>query len=170
MNTVIRQVAVKDAEQLISYVDQVAGETDNLTFGAGAFDMSVEDEVKFIESVLGNDNAVMLLAMIGDEIAGQLHYSGGSRDRLKHVGEFGITVKEKYWGQGIGKSLIGALIEWAKGSPYCEKINLKVRDDNLKAICLYRSMGFKVEGLLKRDMKVNGIFVDNLFMGLEINK
>lgn len=170
MKYLIREVKVEDAEKLIEYVNRVSGESDNLTFGLGEFEMTVEKEIEFIKSLEEDDNSIMLLAMDGDEIAGQVHYGGGKRKRLKHVGEFGITVREDYWGQGIGRILLEEMIKWAKASPYCEKINLKVRDDNLKAIALYRKLGFKVEGLLKRDMKINGEFVDCLFMGMVIEK
>lgn len=170
MKYLIREVKVDDAEKLIEYVNKVSGESDNLTFGIGEFEMTVEKEVEFIESLIDDDNAIMLLAMDGNEIIGQVHYSGGKRKRLKHVGEFGITVRKDYWGQGIGRMLLEEMIKWAKASPYCEKINLRVRDDNLKAIALYRKLGFKVEGLLKRDMKINGEFTDCLFMGMEIGK
>jgi len=170
MDYCIRQVRIEDAEQLIKYVDQVLSESDNLTFGKGEFEMPLDKEVAFLQTIVDDENSVMYLAMIGDEIAGQIHYSGGRRKRVRHTGEFGITVRKKYWGEGVGKKLLLSLIEWAKLSPYCEKINLKVRDDNFKAITLYRKCGFKVEGLIKKDMKINGEFVDCLFMGLDIEK
>ncbi|MCK8061480.1 MULTISPECIES: GNAT family N-acetyltransferase [unclassified Fusibacter] len=170
MDYIIRSVKVDDAQNILNYVQQVATESDNLTFGEGEFNMTLEEEEKFIEGLISSDNEVMFIAEKDDQIIGQIHYSGGKRNRTKHYGEFGITVKNECWGKGVGKSLIQEMIKWAEASRYCEKINLKVRDDNYKAITLYRKMGFKVEGLLKKDMKINGVFVDNLFMGLDIKK
>lgn len=168
MDFLIRPVKVSDAEAMIEYLDIIAGESDNLTFGPGEFNITLDQEIAFLESLQDNNNAIMLLAEADGQMVGNLTYSGGPRVRTRHVGEFGVSVKSDYWGQGIGRALVEALIKWAIDSEYCEKINLKVRDDNYKAIALYRKLGFKVEGLIKRDMKINGEFVDCLFMGLNI--
>lgn len=170
MDYIIRKIEIEDAENIIEYVEARSAESDNLTFGVGEFNMTIENERKFLQSIIDDDNSMMLLALKGHEIIGQIHYSGQKRKRVRHVGEFGMTVAKAYWGQGIGRALLESMIEWAKASPYCEKINLRVRDDNINAIALYRSMGFKVEGLLKRDMKINGEFVDAMMMGLEVKR
>jgi len=170
MDFIIRPIEVTDTQNLLDYIETISGESKNVTFGPGEFNMTFEDEKKFIEKIEASDNQIMLIAEINNEIIGQLHYSGGGRNRTRHIGEFGITVKKKYWGNGIGKALMEAMIDWAKTSKYCEKINLRVRDDNYNAITLYRKMGFQVEGRISRDMKIDGVFVDALFMGLKIDK
>ena len=170
MDFYIRSIEEDDAAEILKYLELISSESDNITFGPGEFNMPLEKEVAFLKSIVESDNGIMYVAKVNGEIAGQLHYTGGGRNRTRHTGEFGITVQKKYWGQGIGRALMEAMIEWATTSKYCEKIDLRVRDDNHKAIALYRKLGFKVEGLRKRDMKINGEFVDCLFMGLEINK
>ncbi|MBI9012206.1 MAG: GNAT family N-acetyltransferase [Clostridiales bacterium] len=170
MNLTIRPIEVSDAENMITYLNQIAGESENLTFGLGEFAITLEKEISYLESLQGNGNQMMVVATVDDEIVGNISYNGGHRLRTRHVGEFGISVRKDYWGKGIGKALLQNLIDWAKASPYCEKINLRVRDDNIRAIGLYRKLGFQVEGLIKRDMKINGEFVDCLFMGLKIEK
>lgn len=166
----IRKVQVSDAENLINYINTVAGESDNLTFGIGEFDISLEAEEAFLKSYEDNDNGVMYLAFTQGEIIGCLSYQGGKRIRVRHVGEFGISILQKYWHQGVGKAMMEQLIQWAENSAYCEKINLKVREDNVNAIKLYEKMGFEKEGLLLKDMKINGEFVNCYFMGRDIKK
>jgi RimJ/RimL family protein N-acetyltransferase len=161
----IRHVVVEDATKLIEYVNLVSGESDNLTFGEGEFGMTVEQEEAFIRSYDNNDNACMFIAVLEDEIIGQMSYAGGRRARVRHCGEFGITVKKKYWHQGVGHIMLNYLIKWCEESTYCEKLNLRVREDNIKAIGLYKKLGFEEEGLLINDMKINGEFVNCLFMG-----
>ena len=170
MNLKIRPIEVSDAENMIVYLDQIAGESENLTFGLGEIEITLEKEISYLESLQGNGNQMMVVATVDEEIVGNISYNGGHRLRTRHVGEFGISVRKDYWGKGIGKALLQNLIDWAKASPYCEKINLRVRDDNIRAISLYRKLGFQVEGLIKKDMKINGEFVDCLFMGLTIEK
>ena len=111
---------------------------------------------------------LMLLAVLDGIIISNLAYSGGFRIRTRHCGEFGIAVRSKYWNNGVARNLINELFKWGKDSKFCEKINLKVREDNKKAIKLYESLGFEKEGLLLKDMKINGSFVNCFFMGKSI--
>lgn len=45
----IRRAEHKDAIGLIDYLNTIGGESDNLTFGAGEFSMTQEQEIEFIE-------------------------------------------------------------------------------------------------------------------------
>lgn len=164
----IRKVRLSDAERMLVYLDTVAGESDNLTFGPGEMAITLEKEQAFLESLEKADNQVMFVAVHENKIIAVISYVGGSRARTQHIGEFGISVLKKYWHQGVGKKMMGTLIDWAKASQYCEKMNLKVREDNLNAIYLYKQIGFKEEGLLLKDMKINGEYVNCLLMGMDI--
>jgi ribosomal protein S18 acetylase RimI-like enzyme len=52
-----------------------------------------------------------------------------------------IIVLDEYRGKGIGKALMQKLIEISVERKYC-KVTLEVREDNLKAQSLYKSLGF----------------------------
>ena len=165
----IRRAVKGDAKRLIGYVEQIAGETDFLTFGPGEFNMSVEDEEKFIESHLESVNQILLIAEAEGEIVGGLSFSSENRPRKLHTGEVGVSVLKAYWRLGIGKGLLDGLIEWAKSNRVISKINLKVRCENLRAIRLYKRLGFVSEGVVSREYFIDGKFYDALLMGLEIN-
>jgi RimJ/RimL family protein N-acetyltransferase len=79
-----------------------------------------------------------------------------------------VSVLKDYWGMGIGEELIRYLINWSRDSGI-RKINLRVRQDNLKAISLYKKLGFTEEGIVKRDSLIGGKFYDSLLMGLLID-
>lgn len=162
----IREAKKEDAKAIIEYVNIIAGQSDFLTFGAGEFDISIEDEEKVIENSLKKENKLFIIAEYEDEIIGNLNFSGGSRQRTAHTGEFGISVLEEYWGNKIGEELINYLITWGKESTIIRKINLRVRTDNERAISLYRKLGFIEEGILKRDFLIQNKFYDSLMMGL----
>ncbi len=170
LDYIIRKAKVNDAKHILEFINIVAKESDNLTFGAGEFDVSLEKEINYIKKLEKEDNQIMLVAVIGEEIISTLSYSGGHRSRIRHCGEFGISVKKKYWNNGVGKAMINSMFDWAKTSKYCEKINLKVREDNETAIKLYKKMGFIQEGLIVNDMKINNEFVSSIFMGKMIDK
>lgn len=59
----------------------------------------------------------MILAFIEEQLVGQLVFTGGARPRVKHAGEFGITVLKEHWGKRVGSELISYLIKWAKENP-----------------------------------------------------
>ncbi len=55
----------------------------------------------------------------------------------------GIVVAEHWQGKGIGKSMLGALLEWGRDHAV-PKVYLMVVTDNQRAISLYSSHGFVI--------------------------
>lgn len=163
---IIREAEAADAGALILYLNKVAGESENLGFGAGEFEKSEEDEARFLEDNQEASNCHFLLALIGDEIVGELGYTGGHRLRTRHTGEMGVTVLKEFWGQGIGSLLIDTLLAWAQGTRIVTKVDLLVRADNERAIQLYERKGFEREGRIRRSICIDGTYHDALAMGL----
>lgn len=165
----LREAEPQDAERLLAYIEQVAGESENITFGPGEFGLSVEEERKFLQQSAETPTSLYLIAEVAGEIAGTLSFSTGKRPRLRHAGEFGITVARKYWNCGIGSRMLAYLIEWARQNGTIRKINLRVRVDNLPAIHLYEKYGFVQEGRNTREFYLHGKFVDAYIMGLQLD-
>ncbi|MHB1394499.1 MAG: GNAT family N-acetyltransferase [Clostridia bacterium] len=168
-NISIRKIRVSDSEQLINLMNEVAGETDFLTFTKGAIKTTVEQQNAYIQKVVESMNSIIFVAEYNSFLVGMLDFSAPPNERTRHCGEFGMLVRKEYWGKGIGKSLVRELIEWAKQTNIIAKINLKVREDNIRAIKLYENFGFKVEGLVTKAFKVNGKFYSTRLMGQELS-
>ncbi|MGE5578191.1 MAG: N-acetyltransferase family protein [Syntrophothermus sp.] len=166
---ILRKAARTDATALVGYLQQIARESNFLTFGEGEFSMSVAQEEEYIEQSLQADNRLFLVAEVDGRIVGNLSFSGGPRTRIRHMGELGVSVIREYWGLGIGGRMLEYLIDWAKASGVIRKINLRTREDNERAIRLYERMGFRREGVRTRDMLVDGRFYDSVCMGIEID-
>jgi [ribosomal protein S18]-alanine N-acetyltransferase len=82
-------------------------------------------------------------------------YAGISRLGRKPPFEYEIHtigVDPDYQGQGIGRRLLDALLEFAAGGV----VYLEVRTDNAAAIALYQSVGFRQIGLRRRYYRVSG--------------
>ena len=161
---ILREIQLKDANAMIPYLASIAAESDNLTFGPGEFTPSVEDEEKFIDSHIKTENSYAIVAIQNNKIIGNLSFEGGGRSRLSHAGEFGVSVLKDFWGNGIATELIKSLLDWAISAPIT-KINLKVKDENSSAITLYKKLGFEIEGKIKRDFCIAGIYYDSIIMG-----
>lgn len=53
-----------------------------------------------------------------------------------------VVVLKEYRGKGIGRMLLQKIIDLAQERNYC-KVTLEVRDDNINAQGLYKSLGFQ---------------------------
>ncbi len=164
----IRPARREDAAQLLEYVDACSGESPFLSFEPGEFELTVEQEEVFLEDIAGRDNAVFLLAFVDGELAGNAVFQGGPRRKIRHAGELSMLVGERFWGQGIGGRLLDTLISWARESHVITKIDLRVREDNERAIRLYRGRGFFEEGRIARQVMDGGEAHAYLWMGLEL--
>ncbi len=160
----------EDARRIHVYVERVAGETDFLSFGPGDSGKTVSDLEKGIDDMAKAPNEIALMAGIGGEIAGYLTFKSDKKPRLRHQGEFGVTVARDFWGLGIGKKLIQCLIQWARACASIRKINLIARSDNVRAIEMYKKRGFALEGTITRDLRVADTYHDSVLMGLKINR
>jgi RimJ/RimL family protein N-acetyltransferase len=162
----IRQAAVEDARAVLDYVQDISGESDFLSFGPGEFELTEAQEEAFIRGCLASDNQVYLLGLVEDRIVAALTFSGGRRPRVRHSGEFSMSVRKPYWGLGIGSLMLDALIAWARDTQIVKKINLRLRTDHQRAIRLYERKGFVKEGTIRNEICLDGTYFDHHWMGL----
>lgn len=166
---IIHRAKPEDAPRILAFLDQISIESEYLTFGRGEFGITLEQEIKFIEALSRSDNQLMICAFLDDTVVAQLSFSGGSRPRTRHTGEFGVSVMKKYWRLGIATELIKYMLEWARDTRIIRKVNLRVRSDHEGAIRLYESLGFTYEGTTTREFCITSTFYDSIHMGLEID-
>jgi RimJ/RimL family protein N-acetyltransferase len=165
----IREAVAKDAADLLRFLDAISGESDNLTFGPGEFFITLDQEEEYLAAQQRRSNAIHLLGLIDQKIVATLSFAGGGRQRIKHTGEFGMSVLKEHWNKGIGTTMLSTFLTWCRGTKEIRKVNLRVRVDNRAAIHLYEKMGFKHEGRISREFQIEGQFFDTFCMGLEID-
>lgn len=66
------------------------------------------------------------------------------KEEYKVADIWGMYVNNSYRGMGIGKQLVGAVLEKMTGLPNVEKIKLMVNIDQIPAIALYKKLGFQI--------------------------
>ncbi|MDB4539951.1 GNAT family N-acetyltransferase, partial [Saprospiraceae bacterium] len=164
----VKEAEGAEAAPIIKYVNEVAGQTDFLSFGANELGLSESDEQRFLEKCLESNNQLFLVGWINGSVVSTLSFHGGQRPRLRHAGEFGMSVDREFWGLGIGSFMVDVMINWAKSHQAITKINLRVRTDNDRAIKLYQRKGFSIEGTIRNDMLINGEYFDHHWMGSEL--
>lgn len=167
MDIIYREAKCEDAGALLEHISKVGGETDNLSFGAGAFNISAEREAKFIERFAKNKNDIMLVALEGGRVVGNAALESERIPRYSHRATLSVTVLREFWGRGIGSRLLEMLIDFARDSQI-EVISLEVRSDNERAISLYKKFGFILIGRYKKFFKIGDSFYDADLMQLLI--
>jgi len=160
----VREANENDAKEILEHMELVVSESDFLLSEPDEIDWDIEREKKIIKMYRESKNDLFLVAEFDGKVVGMLNFRGGKRRRVKHKGEFGISVRKKYWGLGIGSALLNTLILWAK-KVGIKKIQLEVVDGNERAINLYLKYGFEIEGRKKRAVFKDGIYIDLIIMG-----
>jgi RimJ/RimL family protein N-acetyltransferase len=155
-----RHAELADAQNIVDYIHIVAGESDNLSFGADAVPITIESEIIYLKGLEDALTSAHFVAICEDEILATSNISVKMRPRMAHVGNLGISVRKDFWHLGIGFMLMTMMIDWAKSTEILKKINLTVRSDNANAIALYMKCGFKKVGTLHDEMRIAGESVD----------
>lgn len=89
---------------------------------------------------------------------------------VRHVVQLTIVVHPGHTGRGYGRALMLHAIEWARRAEGVEKIELRVRSTNPRAIALYESLGFAREGVLRERIKLRDGYADDICMGLFVRE
>ena len=162
-NIVIREAEINDAEEMISYLNIVGGESDNLMHGSDGFKAPVEAVKRRIQASHDADNSVILIALDGDTIIGRAELAGYPNERLHHNATLSISVRKDYWNKKIGTRLMTEIIERAKKMNLLN-IELEVIDGNEAAIALYHKMVFSDVGVYKNYWFANNTYSDAIVM------
>ena len=160
---IIREAITDDAEEMISYLNIVGGESDNLMHGSDGFNVPVEAVKRRIQASHDSDNSVILIALAEWEIIARAELAGYPGTRLHHNAKFSISVRKDYWNMKIGTALMTEIIECAK-KMNLHNIELEVVADNSAAIALYHKMGFSDIGTYKNFWFANNAYKDAIVM------
>ncbi len=133
---------------------------------------SRKDELEWLKGRLKEvkkKKTVYLVAQSNDEIIGSCHIAL-HRERMNHIGGFGIAIKQGFRGIGLGKYLMKSIIERAKTElkPSPKIIELEVFECNAPAISLYKKMGFKSVAKAPNRIQYKGKFITEIIMQLKV--
>jgi RimJ/RimL family protein N-acetyltransferase len=159
----IREAVEDDAQMMITYLNQVGGESDNLIHGENEFRVPIEGVKRKLAMSKDSENSVILIALDNEQIIARAELEGYYPARMRHRAKFSISVKKDYWNQGIGTEMLKRIIEKAKEMKI-KVIELEVISDNARGINLYHKMGFTDMGIYKDYFYVNGMYKDAILM------
>lgn len=162
---ILRNAEVQDGAMLLEYLKATAKETCFLVSEPEEIDLTLVREEAFIQKTNESKTDLMLIATIDGRHVGNCAMHGmGAKRRYSHRCGVSIALYREFWGRGIARQMMAAVLEQAKAVGY-EQAELEVVASNARAIGLYESLGFTVCGRLPRNMKYkDGTYEDALFM------
>ena len=143
---ILRNGTQADGQAVLEAFQLTHGETDFLlTYpDENSFDSQAEGE--FLRKMEESDGGIELIAIVDGQVVGTAGFEAvGSKYKVRHRAEFGISVARAFWGLGIGRAMTKACIRLAKQAGYTQ-LELDVVADNHHAVSLYESVGFREYG------------------------
>jgi RimJ/RimL family protein N-acetyltransferase len=160
---IIREVNSDDAERLVKLIKQVESESRYMLLEAGERNIETEQQVKRIEAMKKAGNSTIFIAEENAELIGYLIVMGGNAIRNKHSVYLVIGILSQYRGLGVGTKLFEELEKWAMVHQI-HRLELSVVTRNEAGLRLYKKMGFKIEGIKRHSLLIDGEFVDEYYM------
>ena len=124
----------------------------------------LEEAAEFVRNNIRKGNP-QFVALVEDKVVGWCDVFPEKRETMAHGEVLGMGIIEGFRGRGIGAALIRATLERAKAVGLT-RVELTVREDNLRAKTLYEKAGFAVEGVKRKAALFEGRYFDLILMSL----
>ena len=157
-----RTLSVDEAEQFWSLMNQLDYETKYMLYEPGERTKNLS-EIKSIirDSVEGHD--FLLVAETDNKLIGYISAQKGRMNRIAHSAYIVVGILTDYRGKGIGTEFFKRLNVWAEENRVV-RLELTVICENEAAKHLYTNSGFKIEGMKRKSVCVDGKYLDEYYM------
>ena len=164
---IIRPADPRDAAQLVALAEAVGSEPEGWLISDSRW-RSVGDERRYLRAVRKHPDAAVFVAELDDRIVGRLSVARDPHPASRHVADLGLMVAASHRRRGIGRALLLAAEEWARGSAI-SKLELHVFPHNEPAVALYEDAGYEREGFRRRHYRrPDGSYVDAVLMAKRV--
>lgn len=164
---IIREFEKNDLERVKKFLEYNNSfkEDDKLLMVEKITEKQEKDFLDKVSRGYKNKTGVYLFAEHNNKVVGSADVDLGDY-REKHVGNFGIKIREGYRGIGLGKYLMSKVIELAikKLKPTPKIIRLEVFANNKPAINLYKKIGFKIVAKIPKQREYKGKLIAEIVM------
>ncbi len=134
---------------------------------SGRISNSPEAMRSYFQNVVQNPDNVMLAIV---ETATDKHIGNikmGPINRTHRFANLAIMIGDKdYWGKGYGREAWDLMVTYGFETLDLHKITLGVYADHPSAVNLYKKVGFKIEGTLRKQLYRDGTYHDKYVMGM----
>lgn len=165
----IEEVEPADAEEVIAYLNRVGGESNHLTFGKNEFPLDAKDEAIMIQNIRSHPFDKLWKGVVNGRIVSICNFSTQPKKREAHRAGFSISVSKSHWHLGIASAMLAHMLEYAKSKPEIKILTLEVITENTRATQLYTSLGFEIQGIYHKYIKIDEQYYDAYYMEQEIS-
>ena len=160
----IREASETDAAALIELRKLLFKETEFLLLEPEEYSPTIDSETCFINAFNKSNNSSVFLAIDEREnVIGFMGVAGGTTNRTSHKATIFMGILKKYWGKGVGKQFFKHFFIWAEDKRIV-RYELTTAVNNTRAFSLYKSVGFDVECIKKKNIMVKDKPVDEYQM------
>jgi RimJ/RimL family protein N-acetyltransferase len=163
---VIRRAEPGDASALAELTGAVASEPEGWLISTGTVPRA-RAERRYLRAIRRSAHAAVFVAEAPEGIVGRLSVARDQHPASRHVADLGLMVAKSHRRTGVGRALLAAAVEWARGAGV-GKLELHVFPHNEPAIALYESFGFVREGYRKGHFRRADGAVDAILMAYEV--
>lgn len=169
LSCMIKSPGPEEAPAMLQLMYTASEETNFLSRYPDEIDITIPQEQQFLLNCLKSKKDLMLCAMVQGNLAANAGITPiASHQRFAHRASFGISIRQKYWGLGIGSHLISSIISSAGEMGY-EQLELEVVSENQRGLALYRKFGFEIYGARKHGFKYrDGTYATEYLMMLSL--
>ena len=162
---ILRTPVKEDAEEILQFRRDIAGETKYLIRYPYEIENSVEKEEEIIKNYSKAEHIGMIAVFDGKKIIGLSSISPiGLSFKTRHRACMEISVRKAYWNLGLGSMLLDQIVYMAENIGY-ERLELSVFADNARALRLYKKKGFIDCGQIPQAFKtMDGHYHDEVLM------
>lgn len=163
---VIRHAEPHDADALVALARAVGAEREGWLITDGGWRSSV-DERRYVRAIRRSPHGAVLVAESEGRIVGRLSIARDPHPASIHVADVGLMVARDQRRRGVGRALMEAAESWARANDVL-KLELHVFPHNRAAISLYEKLGYREEGLRRKQYRRGRELLDALLMAKEL--
>ena len=171
MECCLRNGTESDGEIVFENFNLTHAQTDYLLSYPDENTFDAVQESHFLKEKAESEIEIEIIAVVNGKVAGTAGIEAvGTKDKLRHRAEFGISIDKAFWGLGIGRALMEACIECARAAGYVQ-LELNVVAENERALAMYQKAGFVEYGRNPKGFRsrVTG-FQEVVYMRLELQE
>lgn len=169
MECCLRNGTESDGQAVFQNFNLTHGETDYLLSYPDENSFDALQEGQFLKQKTESENEIELIAVVSQTVVGTAGIEAvGTKYKVRHRAEFGISVAKEFWGLGIGQALMEACIECARAAGYIQ-LELSVVAENARALSMYQKAGFVEYGRNPKGFRSRTTgFQELVYMRLEL--
>ncbi|EJN59027.1 GNAT family N-acetyltransferase [Halogranum rubrum] len=153
-----------DLDRLVDAIHEVAEE------GTYIEAETVADVIDHEEVILRHNDVrsrMFFVATVEDDVVGWVHLDLPEAEKLSHTAVLTVGLRPEHRGHGIGSRLLERGTDWARDHKF-EKLYNSVPATNEEAIAFLEARGWETEAVRKDHYKMNGDYVDEVMMAVDL--